>query len=1015
MKRSLLKTMLLLCALIVGIGSMWAETKTVTYSWNSTDKVFAKSANTDDAVDNVTISTTTTGTSQSSVGPTADRKAAIQLMAPDKSGNDRGTVTLTLNSFPYKITGISFNYYTTNSNKSGSTIAKLNNTTFASYSTTSLISNSEWSDQALTVSNPNPSSGGETLEITAAYTTNSVYIHSFTVTYEKDNRLDIASINSLSPTDINLSSNGEFFANITPAENKSSSDYTVSYSTTATSTILSITEGSALFSAGSTKAYATVKVTVTPTSANESTHKAVSKEFDVKIYDFSANDGSEAKPFTVAEARSFKETPDVFYDADASYYVKGWVSKKGNLSTGRISYYISDNGTETDQMYIYRGKNTNNTDFESDDDIELEDYVVVYGKIGTRSSATTLMDGTYLTTKTRRPKAGFSFADEQLTSYPNEDFTKSVLNNPNNVTVVYSSSNEDIALVDENNGDVVIGNTEGTATITAAYTATTETPYKTTTASYKIKVARDAAGLAFPDNPDITTHANNSDVTEPTLTNPNNLAVTWASSDPTIATVDAIGQVTTLGVEGTTTITATYTQTNQYKGAVVSYNVTVKRDARTFAYDVTEVTLTKGETFTPPVFTNDNLLDNIVFTSTYNAVASVDATGAISLGTSTGVAIIKATAAQTDEYKAREVSVTITVNPAGVDPEPNATGYFVKVTNDNDFVSGQYLIVNESKKMAFNGNLASSNLADPCNYVSYTITNGEINVTNNLLDALVTIDKTTGSILTNSGVYISRSQNSNGMDISENALENNITFSNNNVIIKGGSTGIGAQFQFMNQNGSETFKFYKSSQSSVQLYKYVPGESRDNIDIYVSEAGLATYASNFALDYSDVSNLEAYIAKEENGAVKLQQVNKVPAGTGVLLRATDGGGNSYTVPTTTEDTDDVTDNLFKRGTGATVASQEGGTTKYNYILNVVDNVLGFYKANNQMVATNRAYLQTTISAASRIAINFDEASGIADVNRETTTEDRYYDMQGRQVALPTKGLYIVNGKKVVIK
>ena len=42
-------------------------------------------------------------------------------------------------------------------------------------------------------------------------------------------------------------------------------------------------------------------------------------------------------------------------------------------------------------------------------------------------------------------------------------------------------------------------------------------------------------------------------------------------------------------------------------------------------------------------------------------------------------------------------------------------------------------------------------------------------------------------------------------------------------------------------------------------------------------------------------------------------------------------------------------------------------------------------------------------------------TGIKDNNRETITNNRYYDLQGRKVAQPTKGLYIVNGKKVVIK
>jgi hypothetical protein len=76
-------------------------------------------------------------------------------------------------------------------------------------------------------------------------------------------------------------------------------------------------------------------------------------------------------------------------------------------------------------------------------------------------------------------------------------------------------------------------------------------------------------------------------------------------------------------------------------------------------------------------------------------------------------------------------------------------------------------------------------------------------------------------------------------------------------------------------------------------------------------------------------------------------------------------------------------------------------------------VVGFYQANNNVVATSKAYLQTTVAAA-RIAINFDdETTGINNVN--VNHNDNCYDLQGRRVAQPKKGLYIQNGKKLIIK
>lgn len=182
--------------------------------------------------------------------------------------------------------------------------------------------------------------------------------------------------------------------------------------------------------------------------------------------------------------------------------------------------------------------------------------------------------------------------------------------------------------------------------------------------------------------------------------------------------------------------------------------------------------------------------------------------------------------------------------------------------------------------------------------------------------------------------------------------------------------------------------------------------------IKVTSAGLATFASEDALDFTSVDGIEAYIAKEESGAIKLHKVNKVPAETGVLLRSVAGGAKAADVPVATT-TDDVTNNIFVRGTGAAVASSEGG--KYNYVLGKHNGEVGFYKAGNMVVATDKAYLQTTVASA-RIAFDFDDVTALTLVNSEKkTVNSDVFDLQGRKVANPTKGLYIVNGKKVVVK
>ena len=189
------------------------------------------------------------------------------------------------------------------------------------------------------------------------------------------------------------------------------------------------------------------------------------------------------------------------------------------------------------------------------------------------------------------------------------------------------------------------------------------------------------------------------------------------------------------------------------------------------------------------------------------------------------------------------------------------------------------------------------------------------------------------------------------------------------------------------------------------------GEINVEIPVTVSSAGLATFASNSKLDFTNVENLEAYIAKENGTTIELEKVDKVPANTGVLLRAKNSA-TDFNVPVTTAVADDVTDNIFVRGTGVAVATGEG---PYNYVLGKHDGVVGFYKAGGMTVATNKAYLQTTIAAA-RIDVNFDETTALTLVNSEKrTVNSDVFNLAGQRVANPTKGLYIVNGRKVVVK
>ena len=194
----------------------------------------------------------------------------------------------------------------------------------------------------------------------------------------------------------------------------------------------------------------------------------------------------------------------------------------------------------------------------------------------------------------------------------------------------------------------------------------------------------------------------------------------------------------------------------------------------------------------------------------------------------------------------------------------------------------------------------------------------------------------------------------------------------------------------------------------------------NSVAVSIGEAGMATFSSTKALDFTGVDAIAAYTAKAtSDGKITFTRIYKVPANTGLLLRnalgEAEGAVAAVNVPVATVATAVSDNNLIAVDTEiASLPSTDG--TKANYILNKVNGNLGFYRAADKKVAAGKAYLQIdTSEARSFFAISFDdEATGISSV-KVSQSAGQVYDLQGRHVAQPTKGLYIVNGKKVIIK
>ena len=185
------------------------------------------------------------------------------------------------------------------------------------------------------------------------------------------------------------------------------------------------------------------------------------------------------------------------------------------------------------------------------------------------------------------------------------------------------------------------------------------------------------------------------------------------------------------------------------------------------------------------------------------------------------------------------------------------------------------------------------------------------------------------------------------------------------------------------------------------------------------------------------SGITAYTLTHTDGSstVTATQITTgiIPANTPVLINATAAGNYTFNAATTGIDMSEtsVTSGALTGQYETLAFTTENIASTYSnaYVLNKIGDNVGFYKAANGInVNKYRAYLTATnVSAARGLSIVFDdEPTGIEDaVKSEELKVKSYYDLSGRRVENPTKGLYIVrsaegrlqgkNGKKVIIK
>lgn len=193
------------------------------------------------------------------------------------------------------------------------------------------------------------------------------------------------------------------------------------------------------------------------------------------------------------------------------------------------------------------------------------------------------------------------------------------------------------------------------------------------------------------------------------------------------------------------------------------------------------------------------------------------------------------------------------------------------------------------------------------------------------------------------------------------------------------------------------------------------------VPLNIAANDYTTLCLPFNVKLPENSAVKAYYASAAAGEVlKLEEITNgiIPANEGVILHNTseaEAANINLTITITTEEAT-LTENKLK---GVT-AKREGYTKLNNYVLAAKNGATGFYKANFTAVTANKAYLPVAnVQNAQGVMMAFsfgNEVTGIDNVNAAAPAAKKYYDLQGRRVLYPAKGIFFTeDGQKVLFK
>lgn len=482
--------------------------------------------------------------------------------------------------------------------------------------------------------------------------------------------------------------------------------------------------------------------------------------------------------------------------------------------------------------------------------------------------------------------------------------------------------------------------------------------------------------------------------------------ITWSSDNKDVATVDANGTVTGVGL-GKAKITATFAGDEVYEASTASYEIIVK-GAPSLSFPQTSYTVEMSDVFSTPKL--EGLPEGVTpaYTSSNKEVATVDAaTGEVKI-VGVGTTTITVTSPETGIYEGATASYELNVKAA-----------IYKV--EFDFTTNNWGL-----PTAYNKEEASYT-----NETGYTITFGKSNSGHKIMGN----DPDCNLIFGKEGATLS-------LPVFPFAV------SKIKVFGKKGASGKTTQNFFVGGEPVSTettdakidhiYEIKEGYQAAGNIYTLkVTNDNNTQITkivVYAKDetvAGAINIATpeGFGTFYTDKNyvlpqGLTAFGYTSIDGnntltkSVEYVAGDIVPANTAVVVKGAKGSYNYYNTEETATKT--IEKNLLKGVTTDTKIEAASGVKRY-ILTRADDGILAFYRTNSGTinVKANRAYLEVPTAMA---VASFSLEGSATGINNVVTTAAKQgiYTISGvRLNATTTKelpaGIYIVDGKKVIVK